>query len=467
MKSLLTNVNNLYNKVNKNKYCNIIYLTVGTVILFIIVFFLGTYIRNGGSDILLWIILGAIPTGFTIIVISYMLRNADRRVQLFWCSIVMILIRSVQLWRPGIDFGDELHLIKATLDYFQTGQLSGYIKKFPANIPFVAIFYIFYLILPDIEMFELLVLFVYPLLVIGYYLMAKEIMKLYGNSSNPAIPAIMFLPFAPTFIIRTFYSAQVLGWAVLFFSCAILLHLLSIKSLKVKHWVIVVVSSTILVFTHSISTAMFILTIIFLYLAYDNKAKRWILLRIGGFTFLMYTVAHFNWNLKMLRLIVIAIQGDVISLQSIKRFGFTNIYSIFRNGLLMTLTHTGLFVVVGLLILQRSYRLLNHRFIVTIRSKTLFVEWLTLLKSDTMVFSYFGFSGLSFVFGFFLYGSFLDPVRLMSWASLFVLPVIIPSKKSNALLLMVTLLTLFFLLIWVLNSPWGYLFGYVNGLNVP
>jgi len=297
--------------------------------------------------------------------------------------------------------------------------------------------------------------------------MAKEITKLYKSSLNPDIPAIMFLPFAPTFLIRTHYWPQVLGLGVLFFSCAILLHLLSIESLKAKHWVMIIASSTILVFSHSISTAIFILTILFLYIACDNRAKKWILLRIWVFTFLMFMFAHYEWISIYLRLIIFAFQGDITALQAIKRLSFTNINSIFRNELLMTLAHTGLFIVVGSLILLRAYRVLNHRFIVTIQSKKLFVEWLILLKSDIIVVSYIGFSVLSFVFAFFLYGSFLDPVRLMSWASLFALPVIIPSKKSDALLLMVILLTLFFLLIWTVNSPWGFLFGSVNGLNVP
>lgn len=464
MKISLTKFNNLLYKVKKNKYCDIIYLTVGTVTLFIIVFFLGTYIRTGGSDILLATSLGALPTGFTIIVISYMLRNADKRVQLVWCSIVMILIRSVQLWRPGIDFSDELHLIEATLDYFQKGQLTYYLKQFPVNIPFVAIFYALYLISHDVETFELLVFFVYPLLVVGYYFMSKEITKLYRKSSTPAIPAIMFLPIIPIFnIILTFYWPQLLGLTVLFFYCAILLRLISLESLKVKHWMMVIASSTILVFSHSISTALFLLTVLFLYITCNNLAKRWILFRIGVFTFLMFTVAHFNIYSKYIRLIIFAITVDMRALP----LGFTNINSILRNTALMTLAHIGLFIIVGLLILIRAYRLLNHRFIVTIRSKTLFVEWLALLKSDTIVFSYLGFSVLSFVFAFFLYGAFLDPVRLMSWASLFALPVVIPSKKRDALLFMVIFLALFFLLIWTVSSPWGYLYGSVNGLNIP
>lgn len=451
-----------------NKKSNVIYLTVGTVSLFIIIFLLGTYIRTGGSNILLATSLGALPTGFIIISISYMLRNADKRVQLAWCSVVMILIRSVQLWRPGIDFGDELWIIKSTIDYFQKGILSGCLKSFPANIPFAAIFYIFYLIWPNVETFELLVFFVYPLLIVGYYFMAKEITKLYRNSSKPFIPVIMFLPFVPIFtIITTFYCLQVMGLAVLFFSCTILLRLLYIDSLNAKHWVMVIASSSTLVFSHSISTALFLLTILFLYFSCGNGAKRWILLRIGVFTFLLFTVTQYKLVSNLLRLIMFAIQGDNVALQDIKRFGFTNIDSIFRNTPLMTLAHIGLFIIVGLLILLRAYRLLNHDPIVTIRSKTLFVEWLTLLKSDTIVFSYIGSSFLSFIFAFFLYGSFLDPVRMMSWASLFALPVVIPSKKRYALLLMVILLALFFLLIWTVSSPWGYLYGSVNGLILP
>lgn len=444
------------------------YLTIGIVTLFIIIFFLGTYIRNGGSNILLATSLGALPTGFTIIYISYTLRNADKRIQLVWCSIVMILIRSVQLWKPGIDFRDELWLIKETLDYFQHGQLSGYIKYFPANIPFVAIFYAFYLIWPDIETFELLVFFVYPLLIVGYYFMAKEITKLYRNSSTPAIPAIMFLSFTPTWaILRTFYWPQLLGLGVLFLSCASLLHLLSSDSGKIRQWFILIALSTTLVFSHSISTALYLLTILFLYIAGDNRDKRWILLRVGVFTFLLFAVAHFYWYSKYLRLIMFAILGDSIAWQTIWHSYFSNINSVFRTGPIVTLAHTGLFIAGGSLILLRAYRLLNHRFIVTIRSQKLFVEWLTLLKSDTIIFSYIGFSVLTFIFAVFLGGIFLDPVRMMAWASIFVLPAIIPNKKSNALLLMAFLLALFFLLIWTVYSPWGSPFGSARSLNIP
>jgi hypothetical protein len=447
---------------------NVTIFTVGTVSLFIIVFFLGTYIRNGGSNILLATSLGALPTGFTIIVISYMLRNADKRIQLVWCSVVMILIRSVHLWRPGIDFGQEAWFIKSILDYFQKGILSGYLKLFPANIPFAAIFYVFYLIWHDVETFELLVFFVYPLLVVGYYFMAKEIMKLYRTSSTPILPAIMFFSIIPTLAnLPPFYWPSVLGLGVLFFSCATLFHLLSSESGKSRQWVILIALSTTLVFSHSISTALFILTIFLLYLTCGNRAKRWILLRIGLFTSLMFTVAQYDYYSKYLRLIIFAIQGDIKAWQDIMKLSFTNIDSVFRTGPIMTLAHTGLFIIVGLLILLRAYRLLNHKFIITMQSKKLLVEWLTLLKSDTIVFLYVGFSVLSFIFAVFLGGSFLDPVRLMSWVSLCVLPVIIPSKKPNALLLMVILLVLFFLLIWTVNSPWGYLYGSVHGLNLP
>jgi len=445
---------------------DVIYLTVGTSVIFIIVLLLCIYIRTGGSYILFATSLGAIPTGFTIIIISYMLRNADKRIQLVWCSIIMILIRSVHLWRPGIDFGDEWNLIRETTYYFQKGILVGYLKSFPANIPFVAIFYAFYLISHDVETFELLVFFVYPLLIVGYYFMAKEITNLYRTSSKPAIPVIMFLPFVPIFsIITTFYWPQVMSLAVLFFSCAILLRLLSLESLNAKNWVMIMASSTILVFSHAISTALFLLTILFLYLSCGNGAKRWILLRVGVFTFLTFTLAHFNLVSYVINMIIYAIQRDAISLQVIDQLDFTSIESVFRNTPLMILAHTGLFIIVGSLILLRAYRLLNHDSIVTIRSKILFLEWLALLKSDTIVFSYLGFSVLSFVLAFYLYGGFLDPIRVMSWASLFALPVVIPSKKRDALLLMVILLALFFLLIWTVNSPWGYLYGSVNGLT--
>jgi len=380
----------------------------------------------------------------------------------------MILIRSVQLWWPGLDFKDEVWFIRHTLDYFQKGQLSENLKMFPANIPFVAIFYVFYLVWPNVETFELLVFFVYPLLVIGYYLMAKEIMNLYRKSSTPAIPAIMFFSFAPTVsIIPTYYWPKLLGLAALFFSCATLLHLLSSEHRKDRQWVIVIVSSTVLVFSHSISTALFILTILFLYITCEDRAKRWILLRIGVFTFLMLTVAQYNFYSSYLRRIMSVIQGDITVMQFFKGHAFSSIESIFRTGPIVTLAHTGFIIVVGSLILLRAYRILNHRSLVTKQPKNRFAELLNLLKSDTILFSYTGFGVLSFIFAFFLSGLYLDPIRMISWAALFAFPVIIPSKKSNALLFMVILLTLFFLLVWTTNAPWGSPFGYAHGLNIP
>lgn len=457
--------------IKMKKYCNIISLTVGTVALFIIVFFLGTYIRTGGAEILLATSLAALPTGFTIIAISYMLRNADKRIQLIWCSLVMILIRSVQVWKPGIDFRDEVWFIKLIQEYFQQGQLSGYLRYFPANIPFVAIFHGFYLIWHDVEIFEILVFFVYPLCVVAYFFMAKEITKLYGTSSTPTIPAIMFFPFAPTFcIIMTYYWPQLLGLTVLFFSCAILLRLLSSKSGNARHWVIAVIAlSTTLVFSHSISTALFLLTILFLYLTWDNRAKRGTLLRIGSLTFVMFIVAQFDHYSGTLRLIIFAILGDITAWQSIERYSFPDVASVFRMGPIATLAHTGFFIVVGSLILLRAYRLLNYGSLVTTQPMNRFAESLTLLykrlKSDIVVFLYVGFGVLSFIFAFFLGGNFLDPLRMMSWASLVALPVIVPSKKVNALLLMAVLLAFFFLLIWTVWSPWGSPFGSSHNLN--
>jgi len=447
------------------KYCNIISLMVGTVALFIVVLFLGTYIRTGGSEILLATSLAALPTGFTIISISYMLRNADKRIQLLWCSLVMILIRSVQLWKTGIDFRDEVGFIKSIQEYFQQGRLSGYLKYYPANIPFVAIFHGFYLIWHDVETFEILAFFVYPLCVVAYYSMVKEITKLYKNSSTPAIPAIMFFPFAPTFcIIMTYYWPQLLGLTILFFSCAMLLRLLSSRSEKARHRVIALIGlSTTLVFSHSISTALFLLTILFLYLAWDNRAKTGTLLRIGLVTSITFIVTQFDHYSSTLRLITFAILGDTTAWQSIERYSFPDIASAFRTGPIVTLAHTGFFIVVGSLILLRAYRLVTCGSLAMTQPTNHFAESLTLLykrlKSDTVVFLYIGFCVLSFMFAFFFGGNFLDPLRMMSWASLVALPVIVPSKKVNALLLMVVLLVFFYLLIWTVWSPWGSPFG--------
>ena len=181
----------------------------------------------------------------------------------------------------------------------------------------------------------------------------------------------------------------------------------------------------------------------------------------------MFTIAHFNYYYsKYIIRIILAALGDIKSWQYITGRSFPDINSVFRVGPIVTLANTGLYIVVGSLVLLRACRVLNHRYPDTKQTKNRFAEWLTLLKSDTILFSYVGFSILSFIFAVFLGGAFLDPSRMMSWVSLFVLPVIIPSKKSNAILLMVILLALFFLLIWTVYSPWGSPFGSAPNLNI-
>jgi hypothetical protein len=447
------------------EFSHVVSFAAGTVILFAIVVLLGMYIRTGGSEILLATSLAALPTGLTIVAISYRLRSADIRIQVLWCIFLMVLIRSVQLWKMGIDFHDEVGFIKTTQEYFQQGHLSGYVRDFPVNIPFVAIFEGFYSIWPNVEAFEILALFVYPLLVLGYYFMAVEISKLRGNSSTPIIPVIMFFPFIPIFcLVMTYYWPQLLGLAVMFFSCAALLHLMSDRSGRNRLWLFAVMGLSItLVFTHSISTALYLLTIIFLFIAFVDVEKRKTLLAVGSITFMTFIAAHLDTYSSTLNLVVRAIGGDIAAWQAVLQFNFPSVTSLYRVGPLVAVANTGIIVVTGALVLSRGYKFIKQEpQSVNPQAKSL-KRSLTLsykqLKSDPVTVLFFGFGLLSLVFGLFLGGSFLDPLRMLSWASLFALPAVVPTKKISSILLMVILLFLFFLLIWTVYSPWGSPFG--------
>jgi hypothetical protein len=444
---------------------DVVSLAVGAVIVFTIIVLLGMYIRTGGSEILLFTSLAAIPTGMTIVTISYSLRGANVRIQVLWCIILMILIRSVQLWKTGVDFHDEIGFIKITQDFFQHGHLTGYIKDFPANIPFLAIFQAFYSIWPDVEAFEILVLFLYPLLVIGYYFMGLEISKFRGSASTPTIPVVMFFPFVPIFcILMTYYWPQLLGLAVLFFSVAALLHLISDTSRKNRQWLVAVIAlSIVLVFSHSISTALYLLSILFLFLAFDNKGKRKILLGVGSVTFVTFIAVHLDTYSDTLRLIVRAIAGDASAWQSILLFNFPSVTSLLKVGPLVALANIGIIIVTGVLVLLKMYKLLSQEpsaLDPQIKSSTKsLVLVYRRLKSDPEIMHFLGFGLLALIFGVFLSGSFLDPLRLLSWASLFALPGVIPRRRTGSILFMAVLLFLFFLLIWTVYSPWGSPFG--------
>jgi len=449
-------------------------LVVGITILSIVVICAGTYVRSGGSEIFLVVSLAAVPTGLTLAAITYLLRKADRRVELIWCSLVMILIRSLQVWKVGIDFIDELGFIRISQTLFQEGRLLGYLKYYPVNIPFAGVFYALYTIWRNPEVFEVLAYMVYPLLVLGYYFMVKEILKIkavHRDFSNPAIPAIMFLPYAPTFVlIPTYYWPQLLGLIVLCFSFASLLHLTSCKSDKARRWVIVVVALAILLpFSHSISTVLFLLTILFFYFTMHDRTKRSTFLFVGAISFITFIVAHLDEYSSIIRRIILALFGDVSAWRYIERYSFPDIASVARRGPIVTLAHIGFYCVIGTLILvQRTHALRVSKSRLSLEPNS-FTNLLTslfqYLRSEPITFSFFGFGILSFVSAVSLGGNFLDPVRMLGWASLLALPQVIPNKKANAVVFMVILLGLFFLLVWTVYSPWGSPFGSSPNLN--
>jgi hypothetical protein len=153
------------------------YLILGLAALLAIIVCVGSYVRTGGSYVFLATSLAAVPAGLVLVISAFALRKADWRVQILWCIFAMIMIRSVQLWKVGIDFRDELRFIDYSKKLFEEGQFLGYLRSYPVNIPFAAIFYGLYSLWHDIEVFEILALIVYPLLVLGYSFMAKEISK--------------------------------------------------------------------------------------------------------------------------------------------------------------------------------------------------------------------------------------------------------------------------------------------------
>jgi len=445
----------------------VIFLVTGIIVVLTIISLVGFYVRTGGKEILVVTTLAAIPVGFVVIATSFTLRNANRRTQLIWCVALLILLRSVQIWKPGIDYRDELRFIRITEDYFQRGQLSGYLESFPANIPFAGVFYGLYMyIWQDPESFELLAFVVYPLLVLGYYFMINEVSKLKSNLmiSNPYISALMLLPFAPVFqIIPTYYWPQLFGLAVLCFSLASLLRLLSCKSGR-KWAVIAIASSILLTFTHNISSALYLITILFLFLTLRDETKRNSLLVIGIITFATFVAAHLDQYSGLARNTVLMIFGSGRAAQGIEHLSFADLASAIAKGPIVTLAHTGILLVVGLLILARLYRAFKTAPHVQKRRLDSLKCFIRCLIADPIVFSFFGFSVLAFFSGVFLKGL-LDPTRMVSWASLLALPRVIPSKKANALLLMAVLLALFFLLIWTVNSPWGSPFGSNPNIN--
>jgi hypothetical protein len=251
---------------------------------------------------------------------------------------------------------------------------------------------------------------------------------------------------------------------LLFFSSAALLHLMSDRSGKNRQWLIAtIVLSIVLVFSHSISTALYLLSISFLFLAFDDRGKRRTLGGVGLLTFITFIAVHLDTYSDTLRLVFRAMTGDASAWQSILLFNFPSVTSLLEVGPLVALANTGIIIVIGILVLLKVYRLLSQEPSVldpkTKSSTKSLVLVYRRLRSDPEIIHFFGFGLLALLFGVFFSGSFLDPLRMLSWASLFALPTVLPRRRAGSILFMTVLLFLFFLLIWTVYSPWGSPFG--------
>jgi len=447
------------------------YLILGLAALLAIIVCVGSYVRTGGSYVFLATSLAAVPAGLVLVISAFALRKADWRVQILWCIFAMIMIRSVQLWKVGIDFRDELRFIDYSKKLFEEGQFLGYLRSYPVNIPFAAIFYGLYSLWHDIEVFEILALIVYPLLVLGYSFMAKEISKTkwYRGLSEPVIPAVLFLPFAPTFsIIPTYYWPQLLGLAVLIYAIGCLVRLLNTESEKLRQqFVMVTALSMVLVFTHSVSSALYILTVLFfLFASRDNRERR-ILIWIGLITLIAFAAAHLVDYWSIMRAMLQAMLGDAAAWRYLESYSFPDIGSMVRQGIFMTVAHTGFYFVAGILALGRFFRRM-HTDESDSRLRRAFsslVQRLRDLRRDPILVSFLGFGVVTVLSATFFGGNFLDPVRMIGWACLLVLPVVVPRNRWVALAVVVVLLFLFFLLVWTVNSPWGSPLGSSQNLN--
>jgi hypothetical protein len=449
-----------------------LWLILGLAALLAIVVCVGGYVRTGGSDVFLITSLAAVLAGLALVVSAFALRKADLRVQIVWCIFAMILIRSVQLWKAGIDFRDELRFIDISKRLFEEGQFLGYLRYYPVNIPFAAVFYGLYSVWHDTEVFELLALMVYPLLVLGYSFMAKEIskMKSYRALSEPVIPAVLFLPFAPTFsIIPTYYWPQLLGLAVLLFATGCLVRFMNTEPEKLRPQLAIVAGlSVVLVFTHSVSSSLYVLTIFFFWLASRDKREKRILVWIGLITIIAFAAAHLIEYWSILVAVLQAISGDAAAWRYLESFSFPDLGSAARQGIFMTVAHTGFYFVVGILALGRVFRRVHtgdESGLHLRRAFSSLVGRLRDLRRDPILLSFFGFGVVTVLSAAFFGGNFFDPVRMIGWACLLALPVLVPRNRVVALVFVVVLLFLFFLLVWTVNSPWGSPLGSSQNLN--
>ena len=450
-----------------------VYLILVLLVLMVIVLGVGSYVRSGGSEIFAATSIAALPAGYVLVLTTYALRKSNAKILLVWCILAMVMIRSVQVWKTGIDFRDELRFIDYSKALFEQGQFLGYLRYYPANIPFAAVFYSLYSIWHNTEVFEVVALIVYPILVFGYLYMTRQIERLshYKDSVSPLIPAVMFLPFIPTFsILPTYYWPQLLGLGVLFFAFGSVLKLASSESTQTRRALILTIGlSILLVFSHSVSSALYLLTVPFIYLAVSDKSKKRMLLFIEIFTLLLFVAVHYSQYWSTWVQIGRALLGDALAWQRLERYSFPDLGSVGRSSIFMTVAHTGFFVVVGVFVLWRLLRTIRSDF--GARSPSSWMLTRTLrsllspLRKDPISTAFVGLGVLAFLSAAFIGGNFLDPVRIIGWIALLALPIIIPKNKVGAIVLVVVLVALFFLLVWTVNSPWGSPIGSSVNLN--
>jgi hypothetical protein len=448
-------------------------LAVGAGLLLTVILALALYVRLDGSNVFVATSVGAIPTAVVVIAMTYLLRKASLRAQLAWGCFSMILMRSVQVWLAGIDFRDELRFIEYSQALFQEGRFLGYLRYYPVNVPFATVFYGLFTVWGDVEVFEVLAFLVYPLLVVGYWYMSRQLLAIrpYGPAGHSSIPAVLLLPFAPTFtLIPTYYWPQLLGLVVLFFAVGSVLRFVACSLEESRRCFMLTVGlSIMLVFTHSVSSALFALTVPFFYWACADRRKRRALVFIEFFVIFLFVVVHNQQYGPVWYQLLLAVLGDAAAWQRIERYSFPDVSSISRQGFFMTLAHTGFFLVMGILVMYRLAQSLDSMLVQSPRGQRRWVSlvtWpFTVVRTDPVAAAFVVLGVVALASAAFFGGNFLDPVRIIGWISLLALPVVLPKRRAGALAVVVVLLFLFFLLVWTVNSPWGSPIGSSVNLN--
>jgi hypothetical protein len=218
-----------------------------------------------------------------------------------------------------------------------------------------------------------------------------------------------------------------------------------------------------------VSSALYLLTVPFIYLAASDRSKKKMLLFIEIFTLLLFVAVHYSQYWSTWVEIGRALLGDALAWQRLERYSFPDLGSVGRSSIFMTVAHTGFFVVVGVFVLWRLLRTIRSDF--GARSPSSWMLTRTLrsllspLRKDPISTAFVGLGVLAFLSAAFIGGNFLDPVRIIGWIALLALPIIIPKNKVGAIVLVVLLVALFFLLVWTVNSPWGSPIGSSMNLN--